>query len=352
MSYRSTQSLDPKYDDIQCTSIECTTATFTNLTVSGTMNLPDNSNSTMDELTVNDSLVCEGTTNLQGAVTISGAVNINNKTCYVGFNSNGQLPPAPTSANLYGCISGNCQLGSAEVDLINTSSVTSSTLSAFNFYKLPNTTPIVKIQNNGQISATSPPTNDNSNLLATTSWVQTFAGSGADDVSTNTNQTITGQKTFTETVLCTATMPANTDKTTTMATTAWTQNCVANWVTNNNMFPPVVMINQNSNPTTSYYIPIWANIPDMTNAYSSGSTISWSSTSSNYPYVQGINIAQCDDYWILAPYYKLWIYGSTNYANNLWYVQNLSDQPICIKPSQANQAVSVQIAYMGTAPPA
>jgi cytoskeletal protein CcmA (bactofilin family) len=270
MSFRSTQYLNPVYDDIDCETIDCTTATITNLTVTGTVSLPSNLDETVADLTVSTSLISQGISNLNGAVacgstlvvdgtstldgtvtcgstlvvdgastldggvqcgstlsvdgtstldgavtcgstivvagesTLHGAVQCSstlsvdgistlngNVTCgtdltvngnvtfhgnfqvgedsasqgnviianpyvYCAYNSNGVGPVTDPGGlpQMYGCLTGNYQVGQAEVDFWNIASGYNNADSpAFNFYKINNTSaPICWIQNNGQIN--------------------------------------------------------------------------------------------------------------------------------------------------------------------------------------------------------
>jgi hypothetical protein len=393
MSYASTQYLDPDYDDIECSTIEVSgTATITNLVVTGNVSLPtdiDTNTETVDTMTVVNSFISQGTSNLN-TLTVTGDSNLNTETVnsltvvnssnlntlnltgnlvasaqskfgsgsgsmavlnpylYHSFNSYGVFPTEDNAVNpsLYGCTAGNLTNAQAEVDLCNiATSFTNPTQPAFNFYKLPSTTPIVTIQNNGQIQAVSPSTNDNSNLLATTSWVQNLINSDntTEDVTLDTNQTITGQKTFTQTVLCTGTMPLSNDSSTTLATTNWTQGCVASWMLGYQLFPPVLLCN--GNPPGGMFLPIYCDIPDMSQAYYQGSV-----TTSGGATLVGLNFSSCDDFWIIGPYYQVWSYGSTNYQNQLWNAKNDSPYPIAIRPPGANSCISVQIDYTGPIP--
>jgi hypothetical protein len=161
-----------------CDTVNVTkSATINNLTVTGTCTLPGTTddNSTMETLTVTQSLVSQGTTTLDGAVTMNnnltctgnvilgdqtvstGSVIVTNPYLYCAYNSNGVAPSvdADTWPQLYGCITGNMEAGKAEVDLVNLSTdspYNSSTYPAFNFYKMPSTTPIAQILNNGQFN--------------------------------------------------------------------------------------------------------------------------------------------------------------------------------------------------------
>ncbi len=179
MSFRSSQWLDTDFDDIICDTVNVTkNATINNLTVTGTCTLPGTTddNSTMQSLTVTESLVSQGITTLDGAVTMnnnltctgnvilgdetvsSGTVIITNPYLYCAYNSNGVAPSADTSASapqLYGCITGNMTAGYAEMDFVNVTAdyaSTDPTLPAFNFYKMPSTEPIAQILGNGQIN--------------------------------------------------------------------------------------------------------------------------------------------------------------------------------------------------------
>jgi hypothetical protein len=178
MSFRSSQWLDTDFDDIICDTVNVTkNATINNLTVTGTCTLPSTSDdtSTMQTLTVTESLVSQGTTTLDGAVTMNnnltcignvilgdqttseGSVIVTNPYLYCAYNSNGVAPSvdADTYPQLYGCITGNMEAGKAEVDFVNLSTDSphnEATIPAFNFYKMPSTTPIAQILNNGQFN--------------------------------------------------------------------------------------------------------------------------------------------------------------------------------------------------------
>jgi hypothetical protein len=178
MSFRSSQWLDTDFDDIICDTVNVTkNATINNLTVTGTCTLPSTSDdtSTMQTLTVTESLVSQGTTTLDGAVTMNnnltcignvilgdqttseGSVIVTNPYLYCAYNSNGVAPSvdADTYPQLYGCITGNMEAGKAEVDFVNLSTdspYNEATIPAFNFYKMPSTTPIAQILNNGTVN--------------------------------------------------------------------------------------------------------------------------------------------------------------------------------------------------------
>jgi hypothetical protein len=164
---------NPVYDDLDVASIQSekatlVDATITNLIVTGSITYPDSSGNTDSSGFVVESLDVSGNCNIGGTLTCKGNVILGDETTsegsvivtnpylYVGYNSNGVAPSvdADTYPQLYGCITGNMEAGQAEVDFVNLSTdepYNGSTVSAFNFYKMPSTTPIVKILNNGQI---------------------------------------------------------------------------------------------------------------------------------------------------------------------------------------------------------
>jgi hypothetical protein len=187
-SFRSTQYLDPDYDNIDCETITAITTTTQNLTVTNSISLPtDSSGNNNDLFDSSENITCYNL-DCSGNCTIaqnliaykdvrmgSGAAStINlNPYLYMSYNCGGVAPQSDSDQypQLYACITGHYQVGSAEVDFWNLSSqYDQPTLPAFSFYKVDTpSSPLITIANNGALTVNQGITTNNCSVIATNS---------------------------------------------------------------------------------------------------------------------------------------------------------------------------------------
>ena len=215
MSLRSTQFLDPNYDDIDCETITAITTTTQNLIVTGTITYPNDSSGNADtsgnlsvenlncaSLHVSGNAVVNGKLTT-GSIDCSGSLIVYNNVqlgtgeigvgdtlianpfLYMSYNCGGVAPQVDAGGmpQMYGCITRNYQVGNAKVDFWNIADgYNNGSSPAFNFYKINNSSaPLVTITNNGQVNC---PTLNTSTLSATN---ETITNSSMQSLTVNQN---------------------------------------------------------------------------------------------------------------------------------------------------------------------